>query len=269
MKTFQEPTVYLISRPSLNTEGINKFFADENLSWKTGAGNGHYDPAAPEPPTDAQPSDGELLPEFAGRICYVSFGAKQGRNNNHDYLQHIIKQGHGSVLEHANYTFLVTNASRGFTHEMVRHRAGFAFSQESTHYIDYTAETGKINVPKKVSEFPSIEKQLVGASEHIFGLYAQMYKEMRAAGVDKKTACGTLRGLLPNGMESKIVFTANARAIRHFIETRATQYNVAEIKNVAVQVYDIMKAEAPALMMGLSKNVVDGDAYITTEYKKV
>src|SRR5437773_10638219 len=53
-----------------------------------------------------------------------------------DYLDNIKNQGHGSVLEHANYSLLLEGVSRSLTHELVRHRAGFAYGQLSQRYVD-------------------------------------------------------------------------------------------------------------------------------------
>src|SRR3954465_10598009 len=53
-----------------------------------------------------------------------------------DYVENIKKQGRGSVLEHANYSVLLEGVSRSLTHELVRHRAGFAYSQLSQRYVD-------------------------------------------------------------------------------------------------------------------------------------
>jgi thymidylate synthase ThyX len=71
-------------------------------------------------------TDGERLAEFAGRLCYMSQRNPAGRNTR-DYLENIKRQGHGSVLEHANYSLLLEGVSRSLTHELVRHRAGFAY----------------------------------------------------------------------------------------------------------------------------------------------
>ena len=75
-------------------------------------------------------TDGERLSEFAGRLCYMSQRNPAGRST-HEYIENIKKQGHGSVLEHANYSLLLEGVSRSLTHELVRHRAGFAYSQLS------------------------------------------------------------------------------------------------------------------------------------------
>jgi len=71
-------------------------------------------------------TDGERLAEFAGRLCYMSQRNPASRSTR-EYLENIKKQGHGSVLEHANYSLLVEGVSRSLTHELVRHRAGMAY----------------------------------------------------------------------------------------------------------------------------------------------
>src|SRR5947209_19727819 len=43
---------------------------------------------------------------------------------------------HGSVLEHAVWNFIVTGVSRSFTHELIRHRAGWGYSQLSQRFVD-------------------------------------------------------------------------------------------------------------------------------------
>src|SRR5688572_10027416 len=80
-------------------------------------------------------TDGERLAEFAGRLCYMSQRNPANRSTR-EYLENIKKQGHGSVLEHATYSLLLEGVSRSLTHELVRHRAGFAYSQLSQRYVD-------------------------------------------------------------------------------------------------------------------------------------
>ena len=71
-------------------------------------------------------SDGERLAEFAGRLCYMS-QHNPAQRPTREYLTNIKRQGHGSVLEHANYSLLLEGISRSLTHELVRHRAGFGY----------------------------------------------------------------------------------------------------------------------------------------------
>jgi thymidylate synthase (FAD) len=117
VKIIRKPQVYLVGRQSIAQEGIDAFLRDAEANWQTDTAVG-----------------AEQLCEAAGRLCYMSFG--KGRKTNQEYLSHIIEMAHGSVLEHAVWNFVVAGVSRSFTHELVRHRAGFAYSQLSQRYVD-------------------------------------------------------------------------------------------------------------------------------------
>jgi len=108
---YTEPVVTLLSRPS--------FTMPEHLAVSL----------------IGESTDGEQLAEFAGRLCYMS-QHNPAKRETREYLENIKKQGHGSVLEHANYSLLFEGVSRSLTHELVRHRAGFAYSQLSQRYVD-------------------------------------------------------------------------------------------------------------------------------------
>lgn len=256
MKIYTQPKVKLIARPSINQGGIDEFLQAEDL--------GHW--IQEDRPA---PSQGDSLPEFCGRMCYVSFGDKQGRRTNSDYISNIIDMGHGSVLEHSNWTFLVSQASRGFTHEMVRHRMGFAYSQESTHYIDYSDHRNwNICLHPGLSKIDQVALSV--AAEQAFFSYAEVYRSLRDQGIKKKDACSIARQILPNGMESKLCFTANARAIRHFLEYRGHTGNVLEIRLVALEVLKIMKQEAPNIFSDIETKInEDGYGEIISQHRKV
>ena len=109
--------VYLVGRQVVDGDMLDAFMDDEGLAFKTD--------------TDVP---AEVIAEAAGRTCYMSFG--KGRKTNADYLERIISSHHGSVLEHAVWNFLITGISRSLTHELIRHRAGFGYSQLSQRYVD-------------------------------------------------------------------------------------------------------------------------------------
>ncbi|MEX1185938.1 MAG: FAD-dependent thymidylate synthase [Gemmatimonadaceae bacterium] len=94
-------------------------------------------------------TDGEKLAEFAGRLCYMSQRNPANRQTR-DYLENIKRQGHGSVLEHANYSVLAEGISRTLTHELVRHRAGWGYclSGDTLIYSEHR-QRGKRNGTKK------------------------------------------------------------------------------------------------------------------------
>lgn len=242
MKFFFEPKVYLIARPSLVIDDINKFLLDEELGdWAHG---------------DDPVCEGAELCEFMGRLCYRSFGAKQGRTGNTSYIKNIIAQGHGSVLEHANWSFVVARCGRGYTHQQVRHRAGWAYSQESTHFIEYEPDSARaalagmdalMDYNELESAKVAVEAGLAAYVRALAPLRDSISKGKLSPRKAKKAKCGIARNLLPTGIESMLGFTANARALRWFLTLRGADDNVVEIRMVAAQVLEHMRREAPVL----------------------
>lgn len=195
-------------------------------------------------------TDGERLAEFAGRLCYMSQGNPASRNTR-DYLENIKKQGHGSVLEHANYTLLIEGISRSLTHELVRHRAGFAYSQLSQRYVDESQAA--FVVPPAVAGDEALETAWRTQIESAQQTYVSLVDELmdRYKWVDdkvhrRKMAREAARGVLPNSTETKIVVTGNARAWRTMLELRSSEAAELEIRRCAVACLRLLAAEAPA-----------------------
>lgn len=195
-------------------------------------------------------TDGERLAEFAGRLCYMSQKNPAGRST-HEYLENIKKQGHGSVLEHANYSLLLEGVSRSLTHELVRHRAGFAYSQLSQRYVD-ESEACFVMPPAMIGDAPleaAWRTQVESAQDAYVALVDSLMT--RYAWVDdkvhrRKMAREAARGVLPNSTETKIVVTGNARAWRTMLELRSSEAAELEIRRMAIAVLRVLQGEAPA-----------------------
>src|SRR5687768_5058360 len=195
-------------------------------------------------------TDGERLAEFAGRLCYMSQRNPANRTTR-DYLENIKRQGHGSVLEHANYSMLIEGVSRSLTHELVRHRAGWAYSQLSQRYVDESV--ADFVIPPAIIGEEALEAawrtQVEDAQKTYVALVEQLME--RYAWVDdrvhrRKMAREAARGVLPNSTETKIVCTANVRAWRTMLELRGGEGAELEIRRLAVAIVHILKNEAPA-----------------------
>ena len=195
-------------------------------------------------------TDGERLAEFAGRLCYMSQKNPASRTTR-DYLENIKKQGHGSVLEHANYSLLLEGVSRSLTHELVRHRAGFAYSQLSQRYVDESQ--AEFVVPPAMIGDEALETawkaQVTAAQASYIALVDQLMA--RYSWVDdkvhrRKMAREAARGVLPNSTETKIVVTGNARAWRTMLELRSSEAAELEIRRCAVMTLRVLQQEAPA-----------------------
>lgn len=196
-------------------------------------------------------SDGERLAEFAGRLCYMSQKNPASRQTR-DYLENIKRQGHGSVLEHANYSVLIEGVSRSLTHELVRHRAGFAYSQLSQRYVDESHAA--FVVPPAILGDDGLLAQWKAQMEAAQATYVSLVQTLieRYSWVEdrvhrRKMAREAARGVLPNSTETKIVVTANARAWRTMLELRSSEGAEMEIRRMAVAVLRLLQAEAPGL----------------------
>ncbi len=193
-------------------------------------------------------SDGERLAEFAGRLCYMSQKNPASRATR-EYLENIKKQGHGSVLEHANYSLLLEGVSRSLTHELVRHRAGFAYSQLSQRYVD-ESEAHFVMPPAIIGDealekswqdqVETAQKTYVGLVESLMTRYAWVGDKVHR----RKMAREAARGVLPNSTETKIVVTGNARAWRTMLELRSSEGAEFEIRRCAIAIIRILAAEA-------------------------
>jgi thymidylate synthase (FAD) len=192
------------------------------------------------------------LVEFAGRLCYMSFGAGtmdghktvDGRKSAFDYHKNILAQAHGSVLEHANFTFLIEGVSRSLTHELVRHRAGFSYSQLSQRFVK--AEDCSVVLPPAIpfkTEAFDVWKR--ACEDEIAWYQILMEKLTNIHGKESKQVRESARSLLPNCCESKIVVTANVRAWRTFLELRGSLGADAEMRRLAVNLLPYLQAEAP------------------------
>jgi thymidylate synthase (FAD) len=194
-------------------------------------------------------TDGERLAEFAGRLCYMSQKNPANRNTR-DYLDNIKKQGHGSVLEHANYSLLVEGVSRSLTHELVRHRAGFAYSQLSQRYVDESHAA--FVVPPAILGDDALVAEWTAQVESAQATYVALVEKLmqRYGWVDdkvhrRKMAREAARGVLPNSTETKIVVTANVRGWRTMLELRTSEGAEMEIRRCALAILRVLQKEAP------------------------
>ncbi len=132
IRILREPEVYLLGRQTVDEAELERFLRDHGVSWQS----------------DSEVA-GEVLCETAGRTCYMSF-LRPRPGGNAAYLSHIKESGHGSVLEHAVWNFLITGVSRSLTHELVRHRSGWGYCLTGDTLIYSERRAGdRRNGPKK------------------------------------------------------------------------------------------------------------------------
>jgi thymidylate synthase (FAD) len=257
IRVIREPTVYLVGRQIVDAGHVDRFLADHGVSWET----------------DTEVAS-EHLTEVAGRVCYMSF-AKPRPGGNQTYLRHILEVGHGSVLEHAVWNFIFVGISRTLTHELVRHRAGWGYSQLSQRYVDESV--AEYVEPDCIAADPELHRiwlDAVAQSHRAYMKLAEKLQESFQAEPDRtqrrKLARQAARSVLPNATETKIFVTANARALRHFIEMRASRFAEVEIRKLAVQVLRLMQRESPHMFGDYElQPLPDGTFEASTPHRKV
>jgi len=196
-------------------------------------------------------SQGELLTEVAGRICYKSFGVGLNpnitkiRKDSKEYLENTLAKGDGSIFEHASCTFAFLNVSRVFTHELVRHRVGVAISQESLRYV--RPNSLGFWLPPDLSDKKGEVKAIVEGIEEDYRRLEDTYKWEEMDFDQKKRVTSALRRIAPDGMSTSIIWTANHRTIRHVIAMRTAESAEVEIRYVFDKVAAIMKERFPLI----------------------
>lgn len=162
-----------------------------------------------------------------------------------------------SVWEHCVINFIATDVSRVLTHELVRHRAGWAYSQTSGRYVrgddlDLVFDPILDPVKKEIENITGIIK------EHYLEMVAKLGLDEMTDFAKKKKLTSALRRILPNGQSNEIAFSVNLRSLRHFVMVRTSRHAEWEIRVVAEQVYDLVKARFPLVFYGAKEEVVEG-----------
>src|SRR2546423_11748940 len=214
MEIFRAPRVSLIARP--------QFVEPEHLRvhWRGDA------------------SDGERLAEYAGRLCYMSQHNPVNRTTA-EYPENIKKPGHGSVLEPAVYVLLIEGISRSCSHELVRHRAGFGYSQISQRYVDESHAA--FVMPPATQGDARLEEEWQQQVAEAQGAYVraveglmQRYDWIGDKVHRRKMAREAARSVLPNATEVKIVVSGNARACRTMLGLRCGEGAELGIRRMAI-----------------------------------
>jgi len=240
-----EPEVFLVARPRLDYDQIAAYLREVGgESWLERLDRGDLD------------NDAQNLAEFAGRLCYRSWepglnpNVSRIRADQEPYLQNILASAHGSVLEHASFTFVLHNCSRILTHELVRHRPGTAVSQESLRFVRLA------DIPFWFPEWAQEDAELMKRATVLLEQMEEFQRWMAGHfGLDdegvkfheKKHKTSFMRRFAPDGVATGLVWTANIRTLRHTIEARTDQGAEEEIRLVFGKIGELMRDEAPAL----------------------
>ncbi len=243
MRTVQ-PEVFLVARPEIDYASLAGYLQQVGgEGWLQRLDRGDLD-------------DAQNLAEFAGKICYRAWepglnpNVSKVRNDHEKYLANILASAHGSVLEHASFSFVLHNVSRVATHELVRHRPGVAISQESLRFVRLA------DIPFWFPDWALADAELMKRSAALLEQMEEFQRWMADHfGLDgdsvpfheKKHKTSFMRRFAPDGVATGLLWTANIRTLRHTIEARTDKGAEEEIRLLFGKIGDLMRAEAPAL----------------------
>jgi thymidylate synthase (FAD) len=268
----KSPGVALIGMPNVNLNGIKAFLEKFPEDY-------HFLEYLNDP---VSLSPAETLSKFAGQVCYMSMGPDRTENKDADkYFRKIVQSSHGSIFEHAMFNFFIWGDSRSFTHELVRHRAGAAFSHISQRYVsgkvlrfverpEYQNDSYLHQMFEEDIDYLSSRYEAI--SEHLYQKQAQGMQILTAEGKTelRKKVQQAARSRLPNETEAPIVFSANLRALRHISNMRASGDAEIEIRRVAFYAFNIAKDFVSNVFRDFETvTLPDGTFAVKTDYPKV
>jgi thymidylate synthase (FAD) len=275
MKTVK-PKVFLVGETKVIEHGLHDYLHHVGASGWSTTDDEERSEFENEPVGMQQVSDSERLTEVMGRMCYKSFApglnpnVKKVREGNDTYMANLIKTGHGSVMEHAVLNFIFVDVSRVFTHELVRHRAGVAISQESLRYVRLT--NLRANIPPCIAEnneatafFKECFHTMEDWQEQLADMYNIDSPDMPFS--RKKELTSAFRRVAPIGLGTAIGWSCNFRTLRHVLEMRTDPPAEEEIRDVFSQVYDIVDKRYPNFFQDYTPQEVNGHTHVGAKPK--
>jgi thymidylate synthase, flavin-dependent len=147
-------------------------------------------------------------------------------------MEHVIESGHHSTIEHISFTFAISGVSRALSHQLVRHRIGVAFDQQSQRYVKYKE-------PQYVTP-PSIEANpdALQEFERFRDVSEEIYHRFLAQGIPAEDA----RFIFPNAVATNLIMTVNLRQLMHMAGLRLCTLAQWEIR----QLFKLIRKEVMA-----------------------
>lgn len=203
----------------------------------------------------------EKIVASAAKLCYspatiqnVMDGLTEEKTAS--FVEMLAEIGHESPIEHASFTFGIEGVSRSLLAQLTRHRIA-SYSVQSQRYV--REKMFEYVVPPAVAQIPQAKEEYLQAMEEdqrhyekLTELLKQNYMaQMEAQGtpVSEKTAekkaIEDARFVLPNSCTTKIICTFNARSLLNFFAHRCCNRAQWEIREVAVQMLQLVQQAAP------------------------
>ena len=185
-------------------------------------------------------SNPEKLPAMAATLTHSKIKPetldKTSGKEQAAVLEQVLKLGHTSVIEHASFTFAISDVSRSLTHQLVRHRIA-SYSQQSQRYVNLNEPNYVI--PPSIAKNKRTKKAYEETMRGIWDYYNKL--------LELKIPAEDARYVLPNGTCTNIMVTMNARSLLNFFELRCCLHAQWEIRLLANKMLQEVKKVAPLI----------------------
>lgn len=183
--------------------------------------------------------DADTLAGMAAALCY------DGKNPKRS-LDTALSGGHESVIEHANFTFLIEGVSRALLAQITRHRIA-SYSVQSQRYVSMEDKFEYV-VPPRIKALGKAGESIFRMEmETMLGWYKAWQIRLEKAGYGKEECNEDARFVLPNAAATRLMVTMNARELNHFLGLRLCNKAQWEIREMAGLMLDDLKIAAPKL----------------------
>ena len=134
----------------------------------------------------------------------------------------VLNSGHQSIAEYVNFTFAIEGVDRALTHQLVRHRVGVVFSQQSQRYVEIKESFETISELFENPKVDSDEAFLLSVAEKYFtNVTTENYRMFIQCllsylqGIKQGMKPEEARQFLPNATKTNIMMGINLRELMH------------------------------------------------------
>jgi thymidylate synthase (FAD) len=183
--------------------------------------------------------------------CYVCTHSeidnfeKWSGNDKENLIRRVVEKGHRSVLRHGVFTFMLRDVSRVLTHQLVRHTAGVAISQQSQRYTKLDDDRCYYVTPDSI-KFSSFNQKYEDTMKDLQDFYLEM--------IDNDIEAEDARFILPNATKSNIMFSGNGETFFNFFKARICNRAQDEIMNLAINMHYILEQQIPCIFENVPNN---------------
>ncbi len=157
-------------------------------------------------------------------------------------FEELVRQGHGSTLEHPCFTFGIEGISRACSHQLVRHRLA-SYNQQSQRYVD-------VGDPNYFVKPESLEDD-GGRFEEVIGQTVTYYREtierLKGEGKKGEQAQEDSRYIIPNAGKTNLIWTTNLRNLLHVAHVRMCMRAQWEIRQMLHECRRAMEGPFPLI----------------------